>query len=269
MCREINKEIKMPKMRLADGSYINVAPIIEHPDAYAKATKARIIANANKTFCKTFEDYLDIESFISSGRIGRKNDITIYAENFVGSLASAYDNYGKLSEKQVLAIRKCIADRNARNAERNKAIEEQKARSAFLGVVSEKLTAKAVVDSVIVTDANKFSYYDSDTQYTYLMRDEQGNRIVYRTKSRLLYKFAYSKKCLERFQNITREGNSIIIHDDAFVSIKAGMTIEFTGSIKMHTEYKGEKQTVVQRIKVTSLEFKEGAIKQDFDKRED
>jgi hypothetical protein len=118
MCREINKEIKMPKMKCADGSYINVAPIIEHPHAYAEATKARIIANAQKTFCRTYADHDEIQNFLCAGRVhDDEGNFKHYKEGFIGSLASAFDSYGKLSEKQVLAVRKCIADRNARKAE--------------------------------------------------------------------------------------------------------------------------------------------------------
>ena len=77
--------------------------IIDNPEAYAKATKARIIANANKTFTRTYPDYEEIEGFLASGRVFNDyGDFKCYKDGFVGSLASAYDNYGKLSENCLL-----------------------------------------------------------------------------------------------------------------------------------------------------------------------
>jgi hypothetical protein len=90
--------------------------------------------------------------------------------------------------------------------------------------------------------------------------------VVYKTKSYLDYKFPYSKKCVERFGNITKEENRTFIWADAFIGIKAGMTIDFTATIKAHTESKGEKQTIVQRLKVTGLEYTEGKLKDTIDK---
>ena len=44
------------------------------------------------------------------------------------------------------------------------------------------------------------------------------------------------------------------------------VTIEFTGTIKAHTESKGEKQTIVQRVKVFGLEYTKGKLKEMIDK---
>jgi hypothetical protein len=244
---------------------------IENEAAYQAAIHRNIIANAKKTWRKNNPDDCDaIEDFISAGRHESRSSRTgyTYDNNFVGSLAKAFDTYGKLSDKQCAAVVKIINDREQKRADRIAAIEAQKARSAYLGVASEKLSTRAVVEAVIKVQATKFNYYDSDCAYIYLMRDEAGNRISYKTKSFLAYTFKYSKKCVERFENITRGENYSIIHDDAMVFIKAGMTIDFTATIKMHTEYKGEKQTVVQRLKVSSVEWVEGGIKDVIDKTE-
>jgi hypothetical protein len=242
--------------------------IIENEHAYQAAIHRNIIANAQKTWRKNNPEHCDaIESFLMAGRGENARGETTYTNNFVGSLAKAFDSYGKLSEKQGSAIVKIIADQAQKRVERMQAIEAQKARSAFLGVESEKITTRAYVEAVLIVDAPKFSYYDSASALVYLMRDEAGNKLVYKSKSSLAFKFQYSKKCVERFENTTREGNVIIIHDEAFIDIHAGMTIDFTATIKAHAENKGEKQTIVQRVKVSGLEFKEGAIKELIDKR--
>jgi len=241
--------------------------MVENEAAYQAAIHRNIIANAQKTWRKNNPELCDaIEAFISAGRGENSRGDSTYTDNFVGSLAKAFDTYGKLTPKQCDAVIKCINDREVRMAERIKAIEEQKARSAYLGVASEKLTTRALVEAVIMVDATKFSYYDPAIALIYLMRDEAGNRIVYKTKSYLDYKFPYSKKCVERFGNITKEDNRTFIWADAFIGIKAGMTIDFTATIKAHTESKGEKQTIVQRVKVSSLEYTEGKLKDTIDK---
>jgi hypothetical protein len=135
--------------------------IIENEHAYQAAIHRNIIANAQKTWRKNNPDTCDaIEDFISAGRGENARGDATYSDNFVGSLAKAFDTYGKLTPKQCDAIIKSINNRAVRIAERTKAIEEQKARSAYLGVAAEKLTTRAFVEAIIIVDAPKFSYYD-------------------------------------------------------------------------------------------------------------
>jgi len=212
--------------------------IIDNPVAYEKATKARILANANKTFCKTYPDYADIEAFLSTGVTVDAYDRKIYKDNFAGSLASAYANYGKLSEKQVEAVRKIIIKNAERREAFTKAVEEQKVRSVFLGVENERREFKLHVDKVVEVEVQKFSYYDSSTMYIYLMRDEAGNRIVYKTKSLF---------------GLNIKGDNF----DQFLPVLEKTDIEIKATIKAHAEYKGEKQTIIQRAKVTKIYNKE------------
>ena len=209
--------------------------IIDNPVAYEKATKARILANANKTFCKTYPDYADIEAFLSTGVTVDAYDRKIYKDNFAGSLASAYANYGKLSEKQVEAVRKIII----KNAERReafvKAVEEQKAHSAFLGVANERMEFKLHVDKIVEVEVQKFSYYDSSIMRIYLMRDEAGNRVVYKTKT--------------NWHMSAMDGICMFVEEKSDITVKA--------TVKAHTEYKGEKQTIIQRAKVLSIAVRE------------
>ena len=178
---------------------------IEHPEAYKEATKARIIANANKTFVKNHPDTIEkIESFLMAGRIDKVHGKTIYSNNFVGSLASAYDKYGKLTEKQVEIVLKLSDEKQARIEAYKKALAEQKAKSAFVGVENEKVMVTVKVAKVLRMSAPSFSYYDRASQEMYIMTDDSGNTYVYRTKSFFEYKFP--KKQLI---NETRYSNEI------------------------------------------------------------
>ena len=229
--------------------------IIENEAAYNAAIHRNIINNAHKTWRKNNPDTcVAIEEFLMAGRGENARGDATYSDNFVGSLAKAFDTYGILTPKQCDAVIKCVKDREVRMAERTKAIEEQKARSVFLGVAAEKLSTRAVVEVIIIVDAPKFNYYDSSSALVYLMRDEAGNRIVYKSKSHLAYKFQYSKKNEKCWS-------------EEYIEVRAGMTIEFIGTIKAHTESKGEKQTIVQRVKVSSLEYTQGKLKEMIDKR--
>ena len=212
---------------------------IQNQVAYDLAVKRNIVANAQKTWRKNNPDTCDaIEAFLMAGRTESDRGVE-YTDNFVGSLASAFDNYGKLSPKQCEAVVRSIAQRQERREAMNKAIEEQKAASQHIG--GEKLeNVRVTVDKVLIVKATQFSYYDAAWQYVYLMRDDAGNRIVYKTKNELGFKFKHSKK--DRF-----------MMDD--LAVMRGMTMWINASIKAHAEYKGEKQTIIIRAKVLGMEY--------------
>jgi hypothetical protein len=159
-----------------------------------------------------------------------------------------------LSDKQCQAVLSSIAKREEKRAVWAKAVEEQKSRSEFLGVANEKITGRALVEAVIIVDAVKFSYYDSASAFVYILRDTSGNKIIYKSKNYLTFKFENKKSTPEYWH-------------DMYIDIKAGMTIDFSATIKAHTESKGEKQTTVQRLKVSGLEYTEGKLKEEIDKR--
>jgi hypothetical protein len=187
--------------------------VIENEDAYRKATHARILANANKTFCKTYEDYADIEGFLSSGRVyDDEGNFKCYKENFVGSLASAYATYGKLSEKQVLAVRKCIADRNARKIEWASKQAALDATRQHIGIIGEKVTITITCVHVVEIDSTY------GTNYINICEDADKNIIIYKG-------YAIGFPC---------KGETAIIK----------------ATIKDHGVRNGVKQTLIQRPKV-------------------
>jgi hypothetical protein len=187
--------------------------IIDNPAAYAAATTARIIANANKTFCKTYEDYAEIEAFLSLGVEVDEDDRKTYKDNFVGSLAAAYANYGKLSEKQVAAVRKCIADRNARKIEWASKQAAIDAAREHIGTVGEKVTLTLTLKKVINVE-NKFGVVG-----IFIFEDTEKNVVIYKGNSSAVWELA--------------EGE--------VVTLKA--------SIKEHGVRNGVKQTLIQRPK--------------------
>jgi hypothetical protein len=215
---------------------------IENEAAYQAAIHRNIIGNAKKTWRKNNADTCDaIEAFISQGRHDSRFSKTGYAydDNFVGSLAKAFDTYGKLSEKQCQAVLSSIAKREEKRQAWVKAVEEQKARSEFLGVASEKVQATLTVEKKFQIENNSSFYGQRNTTDIYLMRDENGNRIIYKTQAYL------SLPCPEGETSnwLDKDGQYVrdVVEGDVF---KAKFTI------KAHQEYKGEKQTVVLRLKI-------------------
>ena len=187
--------------------------IIENEDAYRKATHARILANANKTFCKTYEDFADIESFLADGRIyDDEGNFKCYKEGFVGSLASAYATYGKLSEKQVLAVRKCIADRIVRKAEWKSKQAALDATRQHIGTVGEKVTLSLTCVHVVEING---SY---GTNFINICEDADKNIVIYKG-------YAIGFPC-------------------------KGETATIKATIKDHGVRNGVKQTVIQRPKL-------------------
>ena len=220
---------------------------IEYPDRYFDAVKARIIANAQKTWRKNNPDHAEIEAFLTLGR-SEENRRVVYENNFVGSLAKAFDTYGKLTENQCRAVLKSIAMREERIAKWKQAVEEQKARSEFMGVVSEKAEATLTVEKVITVEATKFSYYDRANQEVYLMRDEKGNRIVLKTKSWVLVPFDAEKDQNHTSWTETKKDGK------EYRMMRNGDVIKAKSVIKAHSESRGEKQTIIQRLKIVALE---------------
>lgn len=214
--------------------------MIENEVAYAAAVKRNILANANKTFRANFERADEVEVFLKKFIIVDDYDrVAGYKEGFMGSMASAFANFGKLSQKQYDIVVRIMDEQAAKREAFMAAVEAQKALSAHVQTIDN---LKVTLEKVLIVEATKFHYYDSDSQFVYLMRDEAGNRIVYKTKTGLAFKFKTSK-------------NDTFYMDD--IVALSGMTLWIKAGIKAHTEYKGEKQTLITRAKVLGMEFSE------------
>lgn len=104
------------------------------------------------------------------------------------------------------------ADRLAREAE--------KKISQFVGEVGQKLTASVTYVGSPYFERKSFGGYGTETCYIHTFKDSAGNKIVWKTTSGL--------------------------------NLEEGATVTITGTVKEHSEYKDEKQTLILRCKVAA-----------------
>ena len=99
---------------------INRQSHIENPAAYESAIRRNIIANARTTFLRTYADGIELTDYVLGKGIDSllPNGSYKYMDNFFGSLAAAFNNYGKLTEGQVQAVRKCMVKDTERREEK-------------------------------------------------------------------------------------------------------------------------------------------------------
>ena len=190
---------------------------IEHPEAYARATKHYIISNAQKTWRKTNERAGEIEFALGAGVVTNdRGDFAGYSDDFIGKMAEAFYTYGKLSPKQCEAILKGIDARAARRAEWADKKAALNATREHIGTVGEKITMTIKVVHVVILEG---SY---GTIYINICEDADNNTIIYK-------------------------GNAKGFPDK-------GETATITATIKEHGVRNGVKQTVIQRPKVIATE---------------
>lgn len=197
----------------------NSSPVIEFPHRYEAARKSYILANANKTFQRTYPDFREVLDFIASGRIYSEGNCVGYKEGFLGSLASAYDTYGKLTEGQVNAVRKCIAQREERRAEWADKQAALNATRQHLGVVGDKITLTLTIKKILFIES---SY---GTNSLYICEDADRNVVIYKGRA-------------AAFETINGEFTK---QDDV---------VTVTAVVSAHGVREGVKQTVISRPKV-------------------
>lgn len=115
---------------------------------------------------------------------------------------------------------KAEAERIAREAK----IKAEKAISQYVGQVKERMTIKATFVGSPSFEVRSFGGWGTDEMYIHTFKDEQGNKLVWKTTSPL-------------DRNVIDEGD----------------VVELTGTVKDHNEYKEEKQTILTRCKVKAL----------------
>jgi hypothetical protein len=180
--------------------------------AYQAAIHRNILANARKTFLRTFEDGEAIIEWCVTFKIFSGSHFVGYKEGFGGSLAKALDTYGKLSEKQVFAVRKIFADRAARKAEWADKQAALNAAREHVGVVGEKVTLTITTKHVVEISTGFGGSLLS------ICEDDKQNVIIYKGISN-----AFPAK---------------------------GETATIVATVKEHGVRNGVKQTVIQRPKL-------------------
>jgi len=192
---------------------------IENPAAYERARHRNIIANAQLTFSRTYPEFREILDFIAAGRKYNDNQVCGYEEGFLGSLAYAYDTYGKLTSGQVGAVLKSIEKRNARRAEWADKKAALDATRQHIGTVGEKITLTLKIRHIVTLDGMY------GTSFIYIMEDADQNVVIYK-------------------------GNSSVVSWTPEGEVRgAGDTLTITATVKEHGVREGVKQTVIQRPK--------------------
>jgi hypothetical protein len=154
-------------------------PVIENENAYYAAAKRNIIANAQKTFRRTHEDAETLLGAIDAGRVyDDYGSLKSYKEDFMGSMARAYDTFGKLTPNQVAAIRKGIAARAARKAEWADKQAALNATLQHLGTVGEKITLTITIKKLVSWDSQ------FGMQLLHICEDADKNVVIYKGQAR-------------------------------------------------------------------------------------
>lgn len=161
-----------------------------------------------------------------------------YTPEYAAKLKASRDlrearKLGYSSVEQMLEAQKAEADRREaeriaqeeREAAERKAEEERlaalKARSQFVGTVGEKLTATVVYEGSPYFERRSFSGYGTERCYIHRFRDEDGNLLIWKSAC----------------------GFPVL-------NANEGETFTVIGTVKEHSEYKDEKQTIIVRAKV-------------------
>ena len=119
----------------------------------------------------------------------------------------------------------------------------------YIAAIGSKVTAEVTMVNIFEYQDYKFSYYGA-SRYIYTMQDADGNILVYKSGAYLTYK--------------TGEKNQY--GDPVEIGIRRGDKISISGTVKDHGEYKGTKQTVLQRVRVKALVERQ-PTKQEFNEQ--
>lgn len=120
------------------------------------------------------------------------------------------------------------AERIAKEIEEAK-IAAEKAISQYVGQVGDKIDATVTFVRTAWFEVPSFRGFGTDTMYVHTFKDSEGNKLVWKTSTNNCGKF-----------------------DDngQWIAFEEGQQIHLKGTIKDHSEYKDEKQTVLTRCKV-------------------
>lgn len=106
----------------------------------------------------------------------------------------------------------------------------------YIATIGSKVTAEVKMVNIFEYQDYKFSYYGT-SRYIYTMQDNEGNVLVYKSGAYLTFKTGEKDRWGNPVETGIRRGDKIII----------------SGTVKDHGEYKGTKQTVLQRVRVKAL----------------
>lgn len=102
----------------------------------------------------------------------------------------------------------------------NAKIRDMKPVSEWVGNVGEKVSGRAFYEHFAWYTTKSFKGYGEDTVYVHTFRTQAGNLLVWKTS----------------------KGN---------LGVEEGEWVEISGTVKEHSEYKGDKQTLLTRCKIS------------------
>ena len=209
---------------------------IGNPEAYAAATKRRIINNAQTTFMRTYDRAQEVVDAIGAGRVYSQDGhyVASYADNFIGAMAQAFDTYGKLTPKQVEAVLRGIDSRAERLEQWRAKQAEIDATSEHVGVVGKRVDLTLVFERKVWLEPSAESQFGG--KYLVIARTTDGNIIKYMGNSNCMV-----------LETIQRDG-----WVDVGADLQRGDTFTVKATIKSHDVYKGAKQTSITRPKAVA-----------------
>jgi hypothetical protein len=141
--------------------------------------------------------------------------------------------FEKWEKEHAEEIAKAEAERKAKEeaeakakAEEEQRIREQKAISKHIGNIGDKIEMVVRLDHKAWFEIPSFRGFGTETMYIYDFRDADGNALIWKTSKEM--------------------------------DIENGEEVEVKGTIKEHSEYDDEKQTVLTRCKVNRKGQREG-----------
>ena len=156
------------------------------------------------------------------------------------------ENEAKAAEKRRKQEEAYAAEQAKREAEREEQerreqeekerreaeIKAAKAKSQYVGNVGDRIEVKLTLIYTATWEQKSYAGFGTETMRCHIMKDADGNTFTWKT------------------------GNTLYIPtgDGDFDVANKGDTVVLKGTIKEHSEYKDEKQTVLTRCKVTQIE---------------
>lgn len=162
----------------------------------------------------------------------RKALIASKIDSFKGEYPRAYDFLQSISEQSAPIFHSFLYQLqtygnlsiNQINIIHNQIEEDKKPKtiSQFIGQPKDKISTTVTMEKIITVPCSSFHYNDRASIDIYIMKDQMGNQIIYKSKT-----IATDKK----------KG----------INIDQGMTVNVAATIKELNSYKGINQTIIQR----------------------
>lgn len=237
---------------LCGGSGIYQQNWKEYTPEYAKKLEERRIAKAKAKSAENNAKFLEKNGFDANGNAWVVLGDTYKIKDELKALGCRFDNIrGWYSNHDLdgydtlkISVDDCYDKDYADTYDRSlwkmdvqelvkKANEElaPKTESDYVGEIGKRLELAVTLVRTAHYEQRSFSGYGTTTTYIYIMSDEAGNTLTWKTTSML-------------DKEVHKNG---ICH---YVPIMDGDTFTIKGTVKEHNTYKGEKQTILTRCKV-------------------